>query len=140
MEAGDLDIVNAAEWSTRVFNACSLFDEKSFLNKIARVKSIALGAAMPFVGIQAALMALYNKRIYAMLGSVLLSLLWYLWFLLNLTRYSGYYAGDGQDPSVYFHWLNVANLGWVFYVAYCMMITRIRTEVRKKKNIYGSTL
>ena len=34
----------------------------------------------------------------------------------------------------------MANLGWVFYVAYCVMITCIRTEVRNKNNIYGSTL
>ena len=139
MEAGELDIVNAAEWSTSVFDVCSLFDEESYLNKVARVKSIALGAAMPFVGLQSSLMSLYNKRLYALVGSVCLSALWYVWFLLMLTGYSGY-AGDGQKASEYFQWLNVANLGWVFYVAYCIVVACVRTEVRNKNNIYGSTL
>jgi len=101
MESGEDDIVNAAAWSTDVFDFCSLFDEESYLNKVARVKSIALGAAMPFVGIQSALYSLYNKRLYALVGSVTLSALWYLWFLLILTGYSGN-AGDDQKASEYF--------------------------------------
>ena len=139
MESGELDIVNAAEWSTSVFDFTSLFDEETHLNKIARVKSLLLGVAMPFVGLNSALMNLYGKRVYTFVGSVCLSALWYVWFLLILTGYSGN-AGDGQKASEYFQWLNVANLGWVFYVYYATMGTCVRTEVRIKKNIYGSTL
>ena len=139
MESCELDIVNAAEWSTSVFDFTSLFDEETHLNKIARVKSLLLGVAMPFVGLNSALMNLYGKRVYAFVGSVCLSALWYVWFLLILMGYSGN-AGDGQKASEYFQWLNVANLGWVFYVYYATMGTCVRTEVRIKKNIYGSTL
>jgi hypothetical protein len=139
VEAGELDIVNAAAWTTDVFDITCLFDGETYLNKMARLKSLILGAAMPFVGLNTTLMELYGKRVYALVGSVFLSALWYTWFVLIFTGYVGN-AASGQTAFEYFQWLNVANLGWVIYVAYAIMVACVRTEVRVKKNIYGSTL
>jgi hypothetical protein len=133
---GDENIKNATLWSTEVFDIFSLFDTGG---RMGRFASLFKGFAFPFVGIYKAMNRLYGakERFYPKIGAAVFALLWYIGLFLVFVGYGVTGMDVEKNP---FKWVNVANFGWILYVAFATLVACLRTELRVASGIYGSTL
>lgn len=119
------DICSASTWTTNVFDFVELYLPSASGSNITidrRVASTLLGL-IPFPGVKAAAECAYGVGMYATLISVSTLLLWLVWIGMLIASF---------DNGLF------AYLGWTFFILMCFVLTSIRSNLRKKFNIYGA--
>lgn len=127
----DDDIVNAASWSTGIFDCLDLFapsgpNKPAPLQKypmMGRVTHLVIGIFAPFMHAYAAAGALFGTGLPAITHAAFSAASFLCWFALMFAHLEG---------AVYGY------LGWTCFIFFVMHITMLRFCMREKHNIYGS--
>jgi len=127
------DIINAASWSTGVFDWLDMFkpgspspDAYAAAPKYGsqeRIIHLLIGVFAPFVHVHTAAVHLYGAGIEAMVHALVSAVSFLCWFGLMFVHLQG---------AVYGY------LGWVCFTFFIMHLTMMRFNMREKHNIYGS--
>jgi choline-glycine betaine transporter len=131
IDAGEEDICHGTQWTTGTLDFFDAFNPRGANSKsparfsiVERIYSFAKAAVTPFIGIFNAAKHLYGDGVVAKIHLIFAFLWFACWFV-----FLGLSAVDSDWGMI----------GWCFYMFLVLHITYLRSMMRVKHSIYGSS-